>query len=146
MKDWEFEINPYYWFIKRIINSKYRTIVWHIDDIKISHVDPEVLPAKTTKIEEVSGKEDPLNTIHGKVNKYLDTTLDYYIPGKVHIHMIDYIKNIIDGITKYMNGEATNPAPNQLFVTNKKPRLINKDTTQLFKHNIAKILFLCNIS
>jgi len=36
---WGFEVNPYNWCISnRMINGKQCRVLWHIDDIKISHV------------------------------------------------------------------------------------------------------------
>ena len=41
--DWGFEVNPYDWCVaNKTVNSKQLTIVWHVEDLKISHVDAEV--------------------------------------------------------------------------------------------------------
>ena len=40
---WGFEINPYDWCVANTtIDGKQCTILWHVDDLKISHVDPKV--------------------------------------------------------------------------------------------------------
>jgi hypothetical protein len=39
-----FVVNPYDWCVaNKIVNGKQCTIVWHVDDLKISHVDAEVI-------------------------------------------------------------------------------------------------------
>ena len=48
VSSWEFVINPYDWCIaNKMIDGKECTIIWHVDDLKISHVDPE---AVTTRV------------------------------------------------------------------------------------------------
>jgi hypothetical protein len=40
---WGFVINPYDFCVaNKTIDSKQCTVVWHVDDLKISHVDPKV--------------------------------------------------------------------------------------------------------
>ena len=39
-----FDINPYDWFVpNKTINGKQRTVVLHVDDLQVSHVDSSVL-------------------------------------------------------------------------------------------------------
>jgi hypothetical protein len=41
LTQWGFDVNPYDWCVaNKVINDKQCTIVWHVDDLKISHVDP----------------------------------------------------------------------------------------------------------
>jgi hypothetical protein len=43
LRKWGFESNPYDWCVaNKTINGKQCTILWHVDDLKISHEDPEV--------------------------------------------------------------------------------------------------------
>jgi hypothetical protein len=44
LKDWGFEINPWGWCMaNKTINGKHCTILWHMDDLKISHVDAKAV-------------------------------------------------------------------------------------------------------
>ena len=44
LQDWGFEINPYDWCVaNKIVNGKQVTVVWHVDDLKISHEDDDVI-------------------------------------------------------------------------------------------------------
>ena len=44
LKTWGFEINPYDPCVaNKMIDGKQCTILWHVDDLKISHVDPGVV-------------------------------------------------------------------------------------------------------
>ena len=50
-KEWGFEVNLYDWcVVNKIIAGKQCTIVWHVDDLKISHVDANVLSLKTSTV------------------------------------------------------------------------------------------------
>jgi hypothetical protein len=45
LKKWGFKINPYDWWCvaNKMIDGKQCTIVWHVDDLKISHVRPNMV-------------------------------------------------------------------------------------------------------
>ena len=44
LQEWGFEINPYNWCMaNKTIEGKQCTVVWHVDDLKISHEDPQVV-------------------------------------------------------------------------------------------------------
>ena len=61
-----------------------------MDNLKISHVESEVVDDILNKLEERYGKEAPMVTTRGKINVYLSMTLDYNIGGKVQITMFEY--------------------------------------------------------
>jgi hypothetical protein len=51
LKKWGFEINPCDFCVaNKTINGKQCTVVWHVDDLKMSHVDSKV--AATIMLEE----------------------------------------------------------------------------------------------
>jgi hypothetical protein len=64
-------------------------VVWHVNDLKISHVDPKVvttildlLDAKYGQ-EIVGGKRASLTINRAKIHDYLGMTLDYSEPSYV---------------------------------------------------------------
>ena len=41
--EWGFTINPYDWCVtNKMVDGKQMTVLWHVDDLKISHIDPSV--------------------------------------------------------------------------------------------------------
>jgi hypothetical protein len=90
LKEWGFEINPYDWcVVKKTINGKQCTVLWHMDDTKVSHEDPEVVTQVLEMFEGVYGSKDaPLTITRGKVHDYLGMTIDYRVKGKVGITMV----------------------------------------------------------
>jgi hypothetical protein len=144
LKEWGFELNPYDWCVaNKMVNGKQCTILWHVDDLKISHVDPEVVKSIIDQLNKRYGKEAPLVVTWGKVHDYLGMTLDFSEDGKIKITMIDYIKNMLAELPEDMAGEAATPAANHLFEVSEKPVLLSQEKAELFHHYTAKLLFLC---
>jgi hypothetical protein len=102
----------------KTVNGKQCTILWHVDDLKISHVDPKVVNSVIGQLEEEFGKEAPLTITRGKVHDYLGMTIDYGTPGKVKITMINYIMNLLKDLPANMDGETVTAAANHLFEVN----------------------------
>eukprot|EP00978_Attheya_sp_CCMP212_P042400 scaffold257852_cov32-Attheya_sp.AAC.1 len=119
IEEWGFVINPYNWCVaKKMINGKQCTIIWHVDDLKISHVDPKVNTQVISLINDEFGQEAPLTVTRGKIHEYLGMTLDFSSPGKVRVIMKDYVQGMLDEIPDDMDGIATTPAPRHIFEVN----------------------------
>jgi hypothetical protein len=117
--DCGFEINPYDWcVVNKIIASKQCTIVWHVDDLKISHVEASVVSSIIEDLDSVFGNEAPLTIHRGKSHEYLGMTLCYDTPGMVRIVMTDYVQGMVDELPGDMIGHAVTPAPTHLFDVN----------------------------
>jgi hypothetical protein len=81
---WGFVINPYEWRVaNKMIDGKQCTILWHLDDLKISHVDPKVKISIIGLIDTEFGKDAPLAIIRGRTYDYPGMTLNYIEKGKV---------------------------------------------------------------
>jgi hypothetical protein len=64
-----FEINPYDWCVaNKTIDGKQCTILWHVDNLKISHVNPKVVTSVIKQLEAEFGKEAPLTITRGKTH------------------------------------------------------------------------------
>jgi hypothetical protein len=136
LKEWGFKINPYDWCVgNKMIDGEQCTVIWHVDNIRISHEDPKVVTAILALLEERYGRKAPLTITCGKEHDYLGMTLDYSKPGKVEILMNDYIKGI-----------AGTPLANHLFQVKDNAERLDKETVQLFHPNLAKLLFLCKLA
>jgi hypothetical protein len=55
----------------KTINGKQCTILWHVDNLKISHVDEAVVTKILERLNERYGKISPLVVTRGKVHDYL---------------------------------------------------------------------------
>ena len=53
LQEWGFEINPYDWCVtKNTVNGKQMKVVWHVDDLKISHENKDTVDALINKFSE----------------------------------------------------------------------------------------------
>ena len=67
LQEWGFKINDYDRCIaKKTINGKQCTIIWHINDLKISHAEKAVVENILQKLTDKSGKDSPLTTTRDK--------------------------------------------------------------------------------
>jgi hypothetical protein len=89
-----------------------------VNDIKISHEDPEVVSQRIKLCRGAYGKEVPLTIARGKIHEYLGMTLDYSVEGKAKVTMLKYIKNMLLEMPEEWTGEAATPAGNLLFEVN----------------------------
>ena len=81
---------------RKIMNSKQIIIMWHVDDLKISHVNKDVVTKISNMIEnqydkDSYGNECPLTVFRGDTHSYLGMTFDYSKHGKVAADMTEYI-------------------------------------------------------
>ena len=89
-----FEINPYDTCVaNKIINGKQCTVVWHVDDLKISHVENSVVDDVIKMLESTYGE---MPTQRGNKFLYLGMTLDYRTDKKVKIKMCDFVDAILE--------------------------------------------------
>ena len=142
--EWGFTINLYDWCVaNKQINGQQCTLVWRVDDMKISHADSKVVDAIINMLEQEFGKEAPLTICRGKIHEYLGMTLDFTLAGKVQIRMEEYITSMLTELPEDMDGLVTTPAAEHLFKISKTPTYLNEKEAMFFHHNVAKLLFLC---
>ena len=88
---------------------------------------------------EFGSEEAPITISRGKVHEYLGMTIDYSIPGKVSIKMLDYVDNMLNGLPEGMDGESTTPALAHLFEANDTNlKYLDEEKAQFFHRNMAK--------
>eukprot|EP00980_Cylindrotheca_fusiformis_P010187 scaffold2267_cov92-Cylindrotheca_fusiformis.AAC.6 len=107
-----FKLNPYDRCVaNKQINGKQCTIGWHVDDLKISHVENDVIEGIYQLLNDQYGKETPLTVSRGKKHEYLRMTIDYSEDGKVKFTMADYIDDLLKEIPEDLSSQRiTNQA------------------------------------
>ena len=81
---WGFVPNKYDdCMVNKTINGHQMTVVWHVDDLKVSHVDAREVDKFMLQMEETFGKDTPLSVYHGRTHDYLGMTLDFHNKGEV---------------------------------------------------------------
>jgi hypothetical protein len=129
--------------MNKIVNGKQSTVLWHVDDLKISHVEASANEAVLKGLNERYGKETPLTVTRGDLHEYLGMTIDYSTQGKVVIHMEDYVEDLLVDMPEEMEGTATTPAAEHLFKVDDDAEKLGTEKSEFFHSCTAKILFLC---
>jgi hypothetical protein len=143
LNEWGFATNPYDSCVaNKIVNGKQLTVAWHVDDLKVSHVDVTVVDEFINQMELEFGKETPINKARGKIHDYLGMELDYSHQGMVSINMCEYLKSIIHDLPEEMKGTASTPAANHLFEVNDNPTYLDKERKSMFVHLVMQLLYL----
>jgi hypothetical protein len=140
-----FVANPYDpCVINKMVDGKQCTVLYHVDDLKLSHVSQDVIEGVLSMLNSHYGKETPLSVTRGDVHDYLGMTIDYSVAGKVSIRMDDYVQNMLDELPEDMlDGSGTTPAAEHLFKVDEEGTPLDEAKADLFHSVTAKILFLC---
>jgi hypothetical protein len=137
-----FKINPYDPCVANMmVNEKQFTITWHVDDLKLSHVDLSEVTIMIKWLKSIYGQD--IRVSHGKKNDYLGMDLDFSVPGEVSVTMIDYLKGVIQDFPQEITGRATSPAADHLFTirSEKDRKPLEEKRAIAFHHSVAQLLF-----
>ena len=140
-----YKINPYDPCIaNKMINGKQHTVVWHVDDLKISHVDPKVNDKFVKWVDELYGNNEigHVKANRGKKHDYLGMILDYETDGEVKIDMRYYVENMLKQFKHPLKNGYTTPANENLFKENKNSPPLSKECAEEFHTTIAQGLFV----
>ena len=139
-----FEAKSYnFGVVNKIIDCSQCTIGWHVDDLKISHLDGKVNRKILDILQNEYGKEAPIPSTTGKINDYLGMTIDYSMPGKVMFCMEDCIDRMVDECPDgLLKGTPASPVTNHLFDINPDSEKLNSVDTDELHHFVAKLLYL----
>ena len=129
--------------VNKMINGSQMTVVWHVDDLKVSHADAKEVTKFIHQMEETFGKETPLSVSCGKTHEYLGMSLDFGTEGEVRIGMEHYIDMMLHDAPKEMDGISSTPAAAHLFKTNPEdPKLLGEERKKIFVHLVMQGLYL----
>ena len=142
--EWGFIPNKYDdCVVNKMVNGQQMTVVWHVDDLKVSHMDATEVEKFVQQMEETFGKDTPLTVSQGQVHDYLGMTLDFHTEGEVQINMEHYIDMMLQDAREEMKGTATTPAASHLFkVNNKDPQFLGAEKKIIFVHLMMQGLYL----
>ena len=105
-----YQRNEYYWYIMNKI-SKYKqcTILWYVENLKISHVDSKIVSSVPADIDSEYVNIAKMTITRDKIHKYLGVAIDYSLQGKVILYMVDYIVKMLDELLEDMKGVSETP-------------------------------------
>ena len=134
-----FVLNPYDKCVaNKTINGSQCTIVFYVDDNKISHRDPEVVSQVIREIETYFGK---LKVNRGNKHDYLGMNI-VFKDGKVEVEMKDQIREAIQWYGELSNAKPPTPAAKHLFMTNENAEVLEASVSEKFHSVVAKLLYI----
>jgi hypothetical protein len=140
-----FKINLYDLCVaNRMVTSKQYTVTWHINNIKLSHMDPRVNDNFLLWLEKMYGKKEfaPVKATRGKIHDYLAMKLDFTEKGKLKLAMVDYVNNMVNDFPEELS-TSNYPWNDNLFKVNPSSKLLPKEKKELCHTFVAKAAFLC---
>lgn len=141
----DFVLNPYdHCVMNKMIDGKQCTVLFHVDDLKISHDSGTVVTNVIAILKKRYDKfKKAMSITRGKTHEYLGMVLDFTIPGKIRIDMTKFVDKMIEGMPEEMVGEATTAAASYLFSINDKCENLSEELSAVFHRLTAQGLFLC---
>jgi len=141
--EWGFVVNPYDWcVVNKIIQGSQCTIIWHVDDLKISHKCAKVVDDIIRQLQDEFGGQAPLTVHRGKEHIYLGMGLDFREEGKVKIDMSKYIQDMLGELDPWYDGTAVTPASANLFTVRQEAEKLAPADCEQFHRAVAQCLFL----
>ena len=139
-----FVFNPYDPCVaNRDIEGSQQTVTWHVDDLKVSHVNPSVNTQTIRALAKIYGPG--ITVSRGKVHDYLGMDLDYSGHRNVKVSMIKYLKKIFVAFPEEITTTADTPAAVHLFKVRSPEdgaKLLPEEQAQAFHHSVAQLLFM----
>jgi hypothetical protein len=126
-----------------MVNGAQCTVVWYVDDLKISHESPDVVGEFIGLIWREFGSKMDLPVRRGKIHDYLGIQIDFIEDQKVKMTMYDYIDELIkETPAELMKGSSVTPTANHLFTVNPECVKLNDVDAAIYHHLTAKLLYL----
>ena len=94
-KSWGLIMNPYdpcVW--NKDVNGEQLTIMFHIDDLLLAHVQESVITEFIRKLDREYATHDPLTVTRGLLHEYLGQSMDFSYKGQCAMSQYDFIKKL----------------------------------------------------
>ena len=138
-----FVVNPYDPCVaNKIVDGKQITVLWHVDDLKASHVKKAVVDSFIDWVKKHCGTIGEVKVTTGDRHPYVGFTLDYSVKGEVKVDMVDYVEDMIKTYPKPLKGTSVNLSSEKLFQVDKQSPKLSQEEKEQFHTIVAKALFL----
>jgi len=126
----------------KMVNGEQLTVQFHVDDLKASHKEQNVLDGFLDDLRNEFGQEDELAETKGLVHEYLGITIDYSLPGKVVFTMFDFLEDVIvEAPDDLKKSRSFYPGNDKLFKVNSDSPKLSQERAELFHRIVARLLF-----
>jgi hypothetical protein len=133
-----FELNPHDACVaNKVVDGKQCTIVWHIDDDKMSHADPKVNTEVIVRIEERFGK---MTVTRGKKHVFLGMEIEFLANGAASADMSEHLREGTQEFPEAINSYAASPARRDMHKIDEKSKLLDPVKIAMFHSIVTKNL------
>ena len=142
-----FERNKYDWCVmNREVEGSQKTILFHVDDLKISHRSNSVLQNTLTQLSKRYGKIKDSTVTYGKVHELIGVTFDFSEAGRLKVKMNDYVEGVLENADQLLlnkrRDQAKTPAGTDLFNIDGSVANLDLEKSDHFRTMSAKLLYL----
>ena len=137
-----FRLNPYDPCVaNKMIKGAQMTMTFHVDDIKISHRDPDQVTKIIEWFKSIYGGN--VRVSRGTTHDYLGMMLSYS-NNQVRVSMASYVKKVISDFMEDIHDTAATPAGEHLFQVRDEGdrKLLDEERSQHFHSIVAQLLFV----
>ena len=121
-----------------MIDGHQCTVLWHVDDLKVSHKHEKVVMNVLKYLEDCYGK---LSVTLGKIHTYIGMDIEY-IGRKVKISMKHYLEEAIEAFLDHLTDDVHTPAASHLFNVNPTSEKLPEEKRQILHSIVAKLLYV----
>ena len=134
-----FTINPYDRCIaNKIINGTQCTIVWYVDDAKVSHQDRAVV---TKVIKEIEKEFGEMEITYGDTHEYLGMIITVK-DRKLYINMTAQVEELVKFFKEDVSGTVSSPANRNLMNVDDTSPKLDTARQENFHSTTAKLLYI----
>lgn len=140
-----FTLNPYDPCVaNKMVNGTQMTVVWHVDDLIVSHKQSTVVTKFLTWIQALYETPDKkMVATRGPKHDYLGMTLEFSKKGFLTVGMDAYVAKVIKEFPEEITGVSPSPAADHLYQVRDpaQSKLLDEDRAVAFHHTVAQLLF-----
>ena len=126
----------------KIVNDKSWTIIFPVGDLKMSEVDSNIVASVLAEIGAEYRKMVKITITRGKIHKYLGMTINYSLPEKWILSMVNYMVKMLYDTPEDMKGESATPFAHHFLYLAEDATTLSQTGAESFHHFLAQILYL----
>jgi hypothetical protein len=140
LEEMGFVLNPYDPCVANaVIEGNQCTIAWYVDDMKVSHVDSNVVTMIIGKLEERFGK---MTVTRGKEHVFLGMNIKYTNERTATVTMRSYLEEAIIESGLNVTHSVATPANKGLFEVDEASPRLGTNEAESFHSVVAKLLYV----
>eukprot|EP00804_Cyclotella_cryptica_P004278 CCRYP_013488-RB/>CCRYP_013488-RB protein AED:0.37 eAED:0.20 QI:0/-1/0/1/-1/0/1/0/257 len=130
----------------KMVNGSQMTVVWHVDDLKVSHKDRKEITKLLVYLGQIYGPGITVN--RGRRHDYLGIDFDFSEDGVVRLSMTKHIEKIFEDFPEEIGKECSSPASGHLFEvwdpeeTKRLKKYLPEELEQHFHHTVVQRLYV----